>query len=410
MLRPKAYAEASLSFKVVPRFDFRVRFCVAKERGDRQYDQDRHLLAPELGLFAVADGMGGGYAGDVAAEAAILALRGAVAESKSQKAADAYNQSSDIEHRRYLLKKLRYAVETANTAVRKLAFEQANERGMGTTLDAVWLARSSALVAHAGDSRAYLARARTVLQLTHDHVPVDALTAQGLLRPSPRLQSSALTNAIGLRDDVSVDTLFVELTRGDRLLLCSDGVHTELRSETELAEILRSGPIERAAEALVKRTGRTGRDNATALILEVGERFVTRPNPDRGVAAQDLEHAGQAPLLSDLPRPLVLQALAAAVEVEIKVGDNVPRVVANDLVAYIVLEGMVRCAGDRLVTTGALLFGESLVGVWKQGILPVAEEPCRVLRIRYDDFREVCADAGLGVELYRRLAAHLARS
>lgn len=367
-------------------------------------------MAPELGLFAVADGMGGGHAGDLAAEGALRALRASVAETKSQLAADAYNQNSDLEHRRYLLKKLRGAVEAANTAVRQLGVVQEGKRGMGSTLDAVWLARSSALVAHAGDSRVYLARARTVLQLTHDHGHVDALTAQGLLRPAVRVQSSALTNAVGLRDDISVDTVFVELTRGDRLLLCTDGVHNEVRGETELTDILRGGTIEQAAEALVKRTGRSGRDNATALIVEIGERFVTRPNPDRGLAAQDLEHACQTPLLSDLPRPLVLQALAAAVEVEIPAGESVPRVVANDLVAYIVLAGMVRCPGDRQVTTGALLFGESLVGVWKQGVLPVAEEPCRVLRIRYDDFREVCADAGLGAELYRRLASHLARS
>jgi hypothetical protein len=144
--------------------------------------------------------------------------------------------------------------------------------------------------------------------------------------------------------------------------------------------------------------------------VQIGERFVKREPTDRGLAATDLERACQSALLQDMPLPLVLSALSAAVEVELETGSAVPRAIANDLVAYIVLDGVVRHAGDRRVGTGALIFPESLVGVWSEGELPVVEQTARVLRVRADDFEEVCrSDATLAAELYRRLASHVAR-
>ena len=109
----------------------------------------------------------------------------------------------------------------------------------------------------------------------------------------------------------------------------------------------------------------------------------------------------------------MLGALAAAVEVEREAGASVPRVVANDLVAYVVLDGIVDGVGPsgRQVGTGALIFPESLVGVWGDGPLPRVSRTARLLRVRADDFEEVCAaDPALAAELYQRLALHLART
>jgi hypothetical protein len=282
---------------------------------------------------------------------------------------------------------------------------------MGTTVDIVWLARDHAFIAHAGDGRVYLARAHAVLQLTQDHAQVESLKATGVISPTSKSYRDRLINAVGLNDAVTVDTLFVELSRGDRLLLCTDGVHGQVTDESRLADHLRDGTPEQAARRLVARAVERGNDNATALVIEIGERFVKRAAGDRGVSAADLERARQSALLQDLPLPLVLSALAAAVEVEIEPGAVVPRVLASDLVAYIVLDGTVRCPGDRRVGTGALLFAESLVGVWSNEELPVVEQTARVLRVRADDFEEVCrSDPTLAAELYRRLAVHIARS
>jgi hypothetical protein len=75
---------------VVPRFDYRIRHCVAKDQGTRKKDQDRYLCEPSLGLFAVADGMGGGQQGDAAAEVALVAVKQAITDDKTRRAAEAY--------------------------------------------------------------------------------------------------------------------------------------------------------------------------------------------------------------------------------------------------------------------------------------------------------------------------------
>jgi hypothetical protein len=221
---------------------------------------------------------------------------------------------------------------------------------------------------------------------------------------------TGITNAVGLSDVIAVDTAFLDVTRGDRLLVCSDGVHAQITGETELAELLRGGDAAQAANALVARAGEGGRDNATAIVVEIGELFVRRAERDRGLDSADLERARQSPLLVDLPESFALSALTAAVEVEIQAGERVPRVVASDLVAYVVLDGVVHYpTSGRRMGAGALVFPESLLGVTGLGESPLAEQTARLLRVRADDFAEVCSDPRLAAQLYRRLAQHMAR-
>jgi serine/threonine protein phosphatase PrpC len=396
---------------VLPRFDFRVDFAVAEDIGrERERYEDAAMLAPDLAVFAVADGMGGHQAGEVAARLAVHAVREALGERRAQRAVENYAQRADLPSRREVFQRLRQAVERANTLVRADAAENSAHSGMGATLDVVWLARDHAFVAHAGDGRVYLARARAVLQVTEDHTPDAAHRGEGGPAGRAYRHGGGLTNAIGLRDVVAVDTAFLDVARGDRLLLCSDGLYTEFTGETELAELLRTGTAEQAARTLVTRAARGGRDNATAIVIDIGERFVGRSNQDRGFDPADLERARESPLLAGLPEPLALSALSAAVEVELPAGEFVPRVVASDLVSYIVLEGVARyAASGRRVGPGALIYPESLLGVTGQGEGPVLEETCRLLRVRAEDFAEVCRDPRLASELYRRVAQHFAR-
>ena len=397
--------------QILPRFDFRIECAVRTEKGARPNQEDASLLAPELALFAIADGMGGHPAGEVAAALAIEALRESIASRGSQQTAEGYVAHPSLNWRRRMFRELCQAVIRANEKVRAWGETHSEAWGLGTTLDAVWLARDHAFVAHAGDSRVYLARPSAVLQLTQDHAHGEWLKATGSIRPQRRPTTfDYLLNAVGLSDTISVDTLFVDLARGDRLLLCTDGVHDPIGDEGVLGELLRTGAAADAARALVDRGITHGADNATALVVEIGEPFVKRASDDRGLRSSDLQNARSSVLLADLPLPSVLAALAASVEVEFGSGETVPRVVANDLVAYIVLDGIVSCPGDRLVSTGALLFAESLVGVWQHGELPLVHQTARLLRVRADDLNEVCAGApSLGAELYRRIAVHMAR-
>jgi hypothetical protein len=251
-----------------------------------------------------------------------------------------------------------------------------------------------------------------VLQLTSDHtlVPPHVRAGQGLgVTVAEPLSASGVTNALGLSDTVQVDTLFVDLNPRDRLLLCTDGVHGQLAGEHEVSELIRGGPPEATVRALITRAGEGGRDNATAIVVEIADRFVKRPDRDRGLSPGDLESARQSPLLVDLPLPVALTALSAAVEIEVPQDAAVPRAIASDLVAYIVLEGLVKHADGRSVGPGALLYPESLVGVWGQAGPPVATQTSRLLRVRADDFSEICSEPRYAAELYRRLAAHMAR-
>lgn len=395
---------------ILPRFDYRVDYAAAKDQGrQRSSYEDLALVAPELAVFAVADGMGGHQAGEVAARLAIDEVKAALSSRAAQRAVDAYVMRADLESRREVFAQLRGAVERANQRVRAAGAANEEQRGMGTTLDVVWLARDHAFVAHAGDGRVYLARARAVLQVTQDHTTAEIMRAEGH-SGSVNSYRAGITNAVGLSDVIAVDTAFLDVTRGDRLLVCSDGVHAQIDGETELAELLRLGDAEQASNALIARAGQGGRDNATAIVVEVGERFVRRGDRDRGLDSADLERARQSPLLVDLPESFALSALTAAVEVEILTGERVPRIVASDLVAYIVLDGVVHYpTSGRRMGAGALVFPESLVAVTGVGESPIAEETVRLLRVRADDFAEVCSDQRLAAQLYRRLAQHMAR-
>lgn len=391
---------------ILPRFDFRVEFALESDQGShREHHEDAAILAPEIAMFAVADGMGGHQAGEIAASIAIESARRVLGSRESQRVIELYATRPDLETRRAVYACLRGAFEEANRKVLEDAAANDARRGMGATLDLVWLARGNAFVAHAGDGRIYLSRSRAMLQLTQDHS-----NNASARNPAVHARSSGITNAIGFGETLLVDTLFVDLSRGERLLLCTDGIHAQIEDEAEMGDLVRSGKVEDAAHALVNRAGRHGRDNATAIVIEVGERFVKRTDHDRGLAAADLERARQSPLLVDLPQASVLTALSAAVEVEIAAGAPIPRQVTNDLVAYIVLDGVVRYpSAERSLGAGALIFPESLVGIAGHGDLPVAEQTVRVLRVRADDFAEICGDSRLAAELYRRLAAHIAR-
>src|SRR6478752_539055 len=395
---------------ILPRFDFRAEYALASDTGAlRDLYEDAALVAPELGVFAVADGMGGHLAGEVAAKLAVEQVKLGLSGRSAQRALDAYVACADLNARRRVFAELKRAVERANAVIRADAEQNPEHRGMGTTLDVAWFARDHAFVAHAGDGRAYLARQRAVLQLTTDHTANGVSKVDGFGRTVAPAQGSGITNALGINEVVTVDMLFVDVSRGDRLLICSDGVYAQIEGENELSELLRAGSALRAAENLIAHAARHGRDNATAIVIEIGDRFVKRKDHDRGLNAADLERARQSPLLVDLPLSCALTALSAAVEIEVCEGQGVPRAVANDLVSYIVLDGVVRYPDDRRVGAGALLHAESMVGVLGQSEPPVCEQTTRLLRVRADDFAEICSDPKLGSELYRRLAMHLAR-
>jgi PPM family protein phosphatase len=399
--------------RTLPRFDFRVVWAGVSDVGRvRSNNEDVWHVEPQLSLFAVADGMGGHAAGEVAARLAVDALVESVSRKASKRALDVFLSTPTLEARRDVFACLREAADLANERVRGEAERKKEQRGMGCTLDAALLLRDRAFVVHAGDSRVYLGRVATTIQLTHDHGLHESLMAKGSIsRHSPPPAQNPLVNAIGVAPRVQLDTAFVDLSRGDRLLLCTDGVHGAIPSEAELSQIVRAGTPQEAARSLIDTAlVRGGRDNATALVIDIAERFVSRPEGDGGLRARDIASVRGCPLLGDLPTPTVLRALAAAVEVELGPGEPLPRTMASDLVAYVVLDGAVKMHDGRSFGASALLYPESLVGGQREAPPAQAETTVRALRLRSDDFREVCqSDVLLASQLFERLARILAR-
>ncbi|MCC6556056.1 MAG: protein phosphatase 2C domain-containing protein [Polyangiaceae bacterium] len=396
--------------RILPRFDFRIEFASATDVGlVRQNNEDRLLCCPELALFGLADGMGGHAAGEVAAELALDTVRAEVTRPRAAALLDAYVANPSLDARREVLALMRRLGEAANDAVLAARRDQPSREGMGTTLDLVLLAHSRAFFAHAGDGRAYLVRPTATVQLTQDHVLYDQLRAAGSPTPPKRPPRNPIVNAIGLGASVSIDTLFVELARGDRILLCTDGVHTAIESETSLSRFCtRGNPADVAAGLIKHARDRGGQDNASVIVIEIRERFVKRAD-DAGPSSRDISVLAACPLLAGMTPAAILGALAAGVEVEVAPGDRLPREVASDLCAYLVLDGLIDLPDGRKLGSSGLVFAESLVGVRKQGDLPVAAARTRLIRIRKDDFVEVCDhDSDLAAALYQRLARYLA--
>ena len=177
--------------------------------------------------------------------------------------------------------------------------------------DARQLLGGDAVVAHAGDSRAYLVRGGIAMQLTEDHTLLARLMAAGM--PVDRVDEShrwkgVITNALGIGDETKVVTFLVPLSDGDRLLLCSDGI-SEYVHEAEVGEVLCSQPSPaRAAQRLVELAiDRGGEDNATALVIKVLEVGAT-PIPAEQRKRDDLALA-RCPLLAPLSPQQRLRAL-----------------------------------------------------------------------------------------------------
>jgi serine/threonine protein phosphatase PrpC len=393
--------------RTMPRFDFRVEFAEATDVGlVRKVNEDALLASPDCALFGIADGMGGHAGGEVAARLALDAAHRALTKPDVGEVLEGYVADPSLDRRRALFSLLRGAAEAANQAVIDEASRVNDLLGMGTTLDLALLVRNRAFIAHVGDSRVYLVRPTTMLQLTQDHVLHEPHNRGAAARRAP----APLVNAIGMRPTLVCDTVFVDLARGDRLLLCTDGVHGALEGEASLARLCSKGtPAEIGALLLAQARKDGGRDNASALIIEVCERFVKRP-ADAGLAAQDLTALEACALLVGLPPSAVLAALAAGVEVEVVAGEKIPREITSDLVAYIVVDGLVELADGRRLGPPGLLFAESLVSVKQERPLPTVLSPhARLIRIRQDDFAEVCRhDPPLAARLYRRLARYLA--
>src|SRR6267143_3511189 len=204
----------------------------------RSHNEDAYLVDEALGLYAVADGMGGHAAGEIASAAAVKSLRDALAGEKA--VLDAFARAPSPEARESAAQAMERAVQRACADVYGVSLSDPGKRGMGTTLVALLACGRNAVIAHVGDSRAYLFRKSRAHQLTEDHTMVQEQLKRGLITKAELATAenrNVITRAIGIQRSVAVDTLITDLLPGDVYVLCTDGLHGYL-GEDELPALL----------------------------------------------------------------------------------------------------------------------------------------------------------------------------
>ncbi len=264
----------------------------------RLRNEDAFICEPPL--FAVADGMGGARAGEVAAGLAAAALEEAGSETRGADGVAAL-------------------IVEANKRIFERSLNDPKTAGMGTTVTAALVDASNGAIAigHVGDSRAYLLRDGALEQLTTDHSLVAELVESGVLTPEEaerHPQRSAITRALGTEATVEVDAFTVQAESGDLFLVCSDGLSAMI-SDDAVSSAIESAERdpERAADALVAAANaRGGEDNITVVLFEiVGDESPARP------AREPVEEETPFPAASALTREDVdVEASAPAVAQE----------------------------------------------------------------------------------------------
>ena len=236
----------------------------------RTNNEDTFLVNDRLGLYAVADGIGGHEGGEVASRLAVEALSGMLREQfAGSRSTAAFDDSPEADQ---YLSSLRDAIALANTTVRQAAAQDPALTGMGTTMTAVLLRPRTSVFVHVGDSRAYLFREGTLRQLTDDHSLVAEQMRAGLITPEQARMSPyrhVITRSVGIHPEIHADFGMFELEKNDILLLCTDGL-TEMVKDDDIARILSSETPAASAESLVRRANDNGGvDNITVVVVRI---------------------------------------------------------------------------------------------------------------------------------------------
>ena len=225
----------------------------------RKVNQDAFLSLPELGVWAVADGMGGHHAGELASSRIVEFL---------QEVDEPLNMDQFITG---VIERL----QAANLNLREESVRQ-DHAVIGSTVAVLIAFGFECACIWAGDSRVYRLRGGRLERLTVDHSLVEEYIAQGRLRPEEAESdpsANVITRAVGVEDEVDFDVRRFDLDSGDRLMICSDGLYKEV-SETEMAELMGAGDSASVADRLLGLAlERRGRDNVSVVVVSISDPF-----------------------------------------------------------------------------------------------------------------------------------------
>jgi protein phosphatase len=226
----------------------------------REHNEDSHLVRVDVGLFAVADGMGGHQAGERASRMALDTLSEVL--KPPEKSAD----------REDVLAALRDATQAAGAAIFDAAQSDPDLQGMGTTMTSLWFHGGRVYLAHVGDSRAYLFRDGRTQQLSDDHSWVSEQVRAGMMTEEEAKESKfrhIITRSVGFEREVMVDGAAIPVQAGDCYLLCSDGLSNYVDAE-EIGRMLTARFYRDVPRLLVETANdRGGDDNITVVLVHV---------------------------------------------------------------------------------------------------------------------------------------------
>ncbi|MCS6898520.1 MAG: protein phosphatase 2C domain-containing protein [Myxococcales bacterium] len=234
----------------------------------REHNEDSFLVDDALGLYAVADGMGGHAAGEVASRMAIEIVTEQV--KAGQEVLWRLQKEANHDNKLAAQQLIEKAIQEACARIHKTAQGDRSKRGMGTTFDCVVVAGNRAVLGHVGDSRVYLIRQGKVHRLTEDHTMLAMALKAGIGKKEDFANSdwaNSLTRAVGPQPSVQVDTLLLECQAGDRFFLCSDGLHGYLSDEEAphvIASLASGTPLSKLIELA---NDRGGKDNITGVMV-----------------------------------------------------------------------------------------------------------------------------------------------
>ena len=250
----------------------RVTSCGITDVGmKRANNEDNYLINDELSLFVVCDGMGGHVGGEFASAIAVNTVEEVLASIEVNPGSVPAADEDAVEHTR---EKLRYAVRLAGKRIFEKAGADPEFKGMGTTVVVLILDAGNVFIGHVGDSRAYRIRGNQIEQLTEDHSLVNEKIRAGLItkeEAATHRMRNIITRSLGFQEEVEIDTQVHAIQKGDRYLLCSDGLSGLVKGE-EIGELVRGhGPQDAARKLVHLACERGGDDNITTVVLRIDE-------------------------------------------------------------------------------------------------------------------------------------------